>query len=63
MVQDARYRNWRLILVTTQLLDTAKRLRLQATPNRLGMSRAICLPTTTTRETANRVSPWPFGEP
>ena len=62
-LQDARYRNWRLILVTTQLFDSAKRLGLHATPNRLGMSRAICLPITTTREAANRSSPWPFGEP
>ena len=62
-LQDARYRNWRLVLVTTQLFDSAKRLGLDATPNRLGMSHAICLPITTTREAANRVSPWPFGEP
>lgn len=62
-LQDARYRNWRLALVTSQVFDQAKPLGLRALKNVTPGSRAICLPITTTRAEANRVSVWPFGEP
>jgi len=62
-LQDARYRNWRLALVTDQLFEQAKPLELHAAKNTTPASKAICLPITTTRAEANRVSVWQFGEP
>jgi hypothetical protein len=62
-LQDARYRNWRLALVTDQLFDMARALRLGATANATSADRSICLPITTTRAEANRQSVWPVGEP
>jgi hypothetical protein len=62
-LQDARYRNWRLALVTDQLFDMAKTLGLTATANATSADRSICLPITTTRAEANRQSVWPVGEP
>jgi hypothetical protein len=62
-LQDARYRNWRLALVTDQLFDMAKMLQLRATPNATAADRSICLPITTTRAEGNRASVWPVGEP
>jgi hypothetical protein len=62
-LQDARYRNWRLALVTDQLFEAAKALRLTATANATSADRSICLPITTTRAEANRKSVWPVGEP
>jgi len=63
ILQDARYRNWRLALVTDQLFDMAKTLQLRATPNATAADRSICLPITTTRAEGNRASVWPVGEP
>jgi hypothetical protein len=62
-VQDARYRNWRLALVTSQLFDSARSLHVQPTANTTPASPSVCLPITTSRAEANRVSVWPFGEP
>jgi len=62
-LQDARYRNWRLALVTDQLFDMAKKLHLRATPNATAADRSICLPITTTRAEGDRASVWPVGEP
>ena len=62
-LHDARYRNWRLALVTTQLFDMANSLRLRAVANTTPASPSVCLPMTTSRADANRVSVWPFGEP
>ena len=62
-LQDARYRNWRLALVTSQVFQQAKPLDLHALKNVTPGSRAICLPMSTTRAEANRISVWPFGEP
>jgi hypothetical protein len=62
-LQDARYRNWRLALVTDQLFAMAKVLRLHALPNTTPADRSTCLPITTTRERANQLSVWPIGEP
>jgi hypothetical protein len=62
-LQDARYRNWRLALVTEQLFEMAKALGLSATANATSADRSICLPITTTRSDANRQSVWPVGEP
>ena len=62
-LQDARYRNWRLALVTDQLFAMARSLQLQAAPNTTAADRSICLPITTTRTEANRESVWPVGEP
>ena len=62
-LQDARYRNWRLALVTDQLFAMARALKLQAAPNTTAADRSICLPTSTTRAEANRKSVWSVGEP
>ena len=62
-LQDARYRNWRLALVTGQLFDQAKPLGLHAAKNMTPASRTVCLPMTTARAEANRISVWPIGEP
>lgn len=62
-LQDARYRDWRLALVTDQLFGMAKALKLRAMANRTAADRSICLPITTTRAEANRRSVWPVGEP
>ena len=62
-IHDARYRNWRLALVTTQLFDMANSLHLRAVANTTPASPSVCLPMTTSRAEANRVSVWTFGEP
>ena len=62
-LQDARYRNWRLTLVTTQLFDMANALRVRSIRNTTPASPSVCLPITTARAQANQVSVWPFGEP
>ena len=62
-LQDARYRSWRLALVSSQLFQQANTLQLRATRNTTPASAAVCLPITTTRAEANRLSVWPFGEP
>jgi hypothetical protein len=62
-LQDARYRDWRLALVTSQLLSMANSLGMQATHNSTPASASVCLPITTQRAVANRMSVWPFGEP
>jgi len=62
-LQDARYRNWRLALVTDQLFGMARALKLRAAPNTTAADRSICLPITTTRAQANRQSVWSVGEP
>ncbi len=62
-LQDARYRDWRLALVTDQLFGMARSLRLRPTPNATAADRSICLPITTTRAEGNRASVWPVGEP
>ena len=62
-LQDARYRNWRLALVTSQLFTMANMVGVRATHNSTPASASVCLPITTTRADANRRSVWPFGEP
>ena len=62
-LQDARYRDWRLALVISQLFDMAKTLHLHPTRNATPASPSVCLPMTTTRAEAERRSVWSFGEP
>ena len=62
-LQDARYRNWRLALVTEQLFAMANALHLRASANATASDRSICLPITMTRAEADRQSVWPVGEP
>jgi hypothetical protein len=62
-LQDARYRNWRLALVTDQLFGMAKALGLHPLPNTTPSDRSTCLPIMTTRAHANQLSVWPIGEP
>jgi hypothetical protein len=62
-LQDARYRNWRLALVTYQLFGMAKALDVHPLPNVTASDRSMCLPITTTRARADQLSVWPVGEP
>ena len=62
-VQDARYRAWRVALISSEILTHAKELKLSATPNASPASRSVCYPMNTTRDWANQVSNLPFGEP
>jgi len=63
-VHDARYRNWRLELVTSQLFDMANALGLRSIRNTTTpASPSVCLPITTSRAEANRISVWRYGEP
>jgi hypothetical protein len=62
-LQDARYRNWRLALVTYQLFGMAKALDIRSLPNVTASDRSMCLPITTTRARADQLSVWPVGEP
>ena len=62
-LQDARYRSWRLAVVSSQLFDQGATLNLRPSRNTTPASASVCLPITTTRAEANRLSPWPFGEP
>jgi hypothetical protein len=63
VLQDARYRNWRISLQTTQLSDLARSLRLKDVRNDYPASRSVCLPIDTPHAEANRLSQFPFGEP
>ena len=62
-VQDARYRAWRVALISSEILTGANELKLAATSNASPASRSVCYPMNTNREAANRVSKLPFGEP
>lgn len=62
-VQDARYRAWRVALISSEIATGAKELKLAPIPNASPASRSVCYPMNTTREAANRMSKLPFGEP
>ena len=62
-VQDARYRAWRVALLSSEILTGANELKLAAIPNSSPASRSVCYPLDMTRDEANRVSKLPFGEP
>lgn len=49
--------------MTDQLFGMARKLQVRAIANATSADRAICLPITTTRAEANRLSVWPVGEP
>ena len=62
-LQDARYRNWRIMLVGTQMHDAMKGLKLRNVANSTFASTTICFPTTTPRAEAERIGGRAFGEP
>lgn len=62
-VQDARYRAWRVALISSEITSGADELKLTPTPNTSPATRSVCYPMNTTREAANRISKLPFGEP
>ena len=62
-LQDARYRNWRIMMTSTQLLDSERGLRLRTVANPTFAPRTICLPTTTPRAEAVRLEGRALGEP
>jgi type II secretory pathway pseudopilin PulG len=63
VVQDARYRAWRVKLETGQLLEQARVLRLDRLKNDFPASRSVCLPMSTKRQDALRQSAFAVGEP
>lgn len=62
-LQDARYSNYRIRTVITEMRDEAHQDRISIPPRTLVHTRAICLPITTRREDAERIHASPFGEP
>jgi hypothetical protein len=62
-VQDARYRAWRVALISSEISTGAKELKLAAIPNSSPATRSVCYRMNTTRDAANRLSKLPFGEP
>lgn len=62
-IQDARYRAWRVALISSEISTGANELKLAAIPNSSPASRSVCYPMDTTRAAANRISKLPFGEP
>lgn len=62
-VQDARYRAWRVALISSEIATGAKELKLAPISNTSPASRSVCYPMDTTRDAANRMSKLPFGEP
>lgn len=62
-IQDARYRAWRVALISNEISTGANELKLAAIPNASPASRSVCYPMSTTRDAANRISKLPFGEP
>jgi hypothetical protein len=63
VVQDARYRAWRVNLETGQLLDQARVLHLARLKNDFPASRSVCLPMSTPRQIAVGQSAFTVGEP
>lgn len=62
-VQDARYRAWRVALISSEISAGAKELKLAPIRNSSPATRSVCYPINTTRDAANRRSKLPFGEP
>jgi hypothetical protein len=62
-LQDARYRNWRISLQTSQLSALAGSIGLKTVNNDFPASQSVCLPLDTPRDRAQRLSHFPFGEP
>jgi hypothetical protein len=62
-VQDARYRAWRVALITSEISTGASDLKLAAIANSSPASRSVCYPMNISRDAANRMSKLPFGEP
>jgi type II secretory pathway pseudopilin PulG len=63
VVQDARYRAWRVNLETGQLIEQARALHLDRLKNDFPASRSVCLPMSTARQDAIRQSAFAVGEP
>jgi hypothetical protein len=62
-LQDARYSNYRVRTVITEMRDEARQDRIAIPAGTLDHTRAICLPITTQREQAERSHTSPFGDP
>jgi hypothetical protein len=62
VLADARYRAWRIRLITEQELAEAKALGLDVITNRDSSSRSVCVPMTATPEQGRAQSGFPFGE-
>ena len=63
VVQDARYRAWRVNLETRQLIEQARALHLDRLKNDFPASRSVCLPMSTARQDAIRQGAFAVGDP
>ena len=62
-LQDARYSDYRIQASVATLLDWARKARIAIPAGTNPHTRAICLPITTARATAERMHASPFGDP
>jgi len=63
VLNDARYRAWRIALITRQELDEAGPMGLPQATNGNPLSQSICVPISASRAEGERLSRFPFGEP
>ncbi len=63
VLQDARYRHWRVTQHTALLIALAEKAQLETVRNDLPAPRSICLSMDTPRAQAVRESGSPYGEP
>lgn len=63
ILNDARYRAWRIALITKQELHEGAAMKLPVERNDVPASQSICVPITATRAEGQRLSRMPFGEP
>jgi hypothetical protein len=62
VLADARYRAWRIRLITEQELAEAKALGLEVIANKDPASQSVCVPTTATPQEGRAQSRFPFVE-
>jgi len=63
ILNDARYRAWRIALITTQEFADARPLRIAEVTNPNAAPQSVCVPITATRAQGQQMSRFPFGEP
>ena len=63
ILNDARYRAWRIALITKQELHEGAAMKLPVERNDVPASQSICVPITATRAEGQKLSRMPFGEP
>ncbi len=63
ILNDARYRAWRIALITSQEFADASPLRIAEVVNPNPAPQSVCVPITATRAQGQTLSKFPFGEP